>query len=206
MRTTLAASALMLALTAPAGGANRQSWDFVAAGKETVQLVYGVPDSEAVTISFWCEAKPKRIEIVTTLLPPRPRKGQAVKTPLSNGIVTAAYDGKIGHDAAHESFHFAASTAAEPKVLSILKSGTSLAIAIPGKQVRVPLRGGRQAPGAVRGRLLRPGLSARWLLCRSSVAACSPRTSTTFTAAHRSRIPQRDPYRVHPVAKHFAQQ
>jgi hypothetical protein len=26
-------------------------------------------------------------------------------------------------------------------VLSILKSGTSLAIAIPGKQVRVPLRG-----------------------------------------------------------------
>ncbi|MFL5071775.1 MAG: hypothetical protein ACJ8D9_19525 [Xanthobacteraceae bacterium] len=141
MRITLAASALMLALAVPAGGANKRSWDFVEADKETVQLVYGVPESEAVTISFWCEAKPKRIDIVTTVLPPRLRKGQPVKTTLSNGIVTAAYAGKIGYDTAHESFHLSASTAAEPKVVSILKSGTWLTIAIPGKQVRVPLRG-----------------------------------------------------------------
>src|SRR6266545_4589208 len=100
MRITLVASALMLALAGNAAGANKESWDFVEADKETVQLIYGVPESEAVTISFWCETKPKRIEIVTTVLPPRPRKGQTVKTTLSNGVATAAYDGKIGYDAA----------------------------------------------------------------------------------------------------------
>jgi hypothetical protein len=141
MRITLAASALMLALAGHAAGANKESWDFVEADKMTVELVYGVPESDAVTIAFWCETRRKRIEIVTTVLPPRPRKGQPVKTTLSNGAITAAYDGKIGYDAAHESFHFAASTAAEPTVVDILKSGTSLTIGIPGKQVRVPLRG-----------------------------------------------------------------
>ena len=40
-----------------------------------------------------------------------------------------------------EQFHVEAPTAAEPKVVDILKSGTSLTISIPGKQVRVPLRG-----------------------------------------------------------------
>jgi hypothetical protein len=38
-------------------------------------------------------------------------------------------------------FHFEASTAADPKVVDVLRSGTSLTISIPGKQHRVPLRG-----------------------------------------------------------------
>ena len=40
-----------------------------------------------------------------------------------------------------EGFYFEASTAAEPKVVDILKSGTSLTIGIPGKREVVPLRG-----------------------------------------------------------------
>ena len=139
MRVTLVASALMLALAAPVWGADEQEWGFVESGKD-VRLFYGVPDSGNLTIAFICEARPKRIVIVSTVLPPRPKKGQSVRTTLSNGAVSAAYGGKLGYSAS-EGFYVEAPTAAEPKVVTILKSGTSLTIGIPGKQERVPLRG-----------------------------------------------------------------
>jgi len=141
MRIKPAAFTLILALAVPAQGEEKESWDYVEDGRGSMQIVYGIPESEAVTIAFWCEPKRKRIEIVTTVLPSRPRKGQPLKTTLSNGTVTAAYDGKIGQDAGHETFHFAATTPADPKVLDVVRSGTSLTIGIPGKRERVPLRG-----------------------------------------------------------------
>ena len=139
MRLALMASAVTLALAVPAQGANKQSWGFVESGKEAL-LVYGVPESDIITISFICEATQKRIEIVTTVLPSKPRKGQPLRTTLTNGAVTAAHGGNVGHHPEH-GFHFEASTAAEPKVVDVLRSGTSLTIGIPGKQHRVPLRG-----------------------------------------------------------------
>ena len=60
MRVTLAASALMLALAAPTQGADKQSWGFVESGQEAL-LVYGIPESDIITLSFICEPKPKRI-------------------------------------------------------------------------------------------------------------------------------------------------
>ena len=138
MRVTLAAAALMLALAAPVQGADKYSWDFVKSGQE-VQLSYGVPETEIVTIAFIC--KSKRIEIISSVLPRRPKKGQPVRTTLRNGAVTAAYDGTFRYTSSEEGFYFKASAAAEPKVVAILKSGTSLTISIPGKQERVPLRG-----------------------------------------------------------------
>jgi hypothetical protein len=129
----------MLALAAPVWGADEQSWGYVESGKE-VRVFYGVPDSHNLTIAFVCDDKPKRIEIVSTVLPARPKKGQSIKTTLSNGAVTAAYGGKVG-GTSNEGFYVEARTAADPKVVAILKSGTSLTISIPGKQERVPLRG-----------------------------------------------------------------
>ena len=140
MRITLAASMAILAFAAPVQGANKESWGFVESGKEAL-LVYGVPESDVVTISFICDTEARRIEIVTTVLPRKPRREQPLKTTLGNGTATAAYDGKVGFSTATEEFHFAASVAAAPKVVDILKSGTSLTIGIPGRQVRVPLRG-----------------------------------------------------------------
>jgi hypothetical protein len=140
MRVTLAAFALTLALAAavPAQGADKYSWGFVKSGQE-VQLSYGVPESDIVTLTLRCAAK--RIEIISTVLPRRPKKGQPVRTTLRNGAVTAVYDGKFGYTSSDEGFYFEASAAAEPKVVAVLKSGTLLTISIPGKQERVPLRG-----------------------------------------------------------------
>ena len=139
MRVALMASALTLALAAPVEGANKESWGFVTSGDE-VLLVYGVPESDIITVSFICEPKANKLEIVTTVLPSRPRKGQPVKTTFGNGALTAAYDGKLGHHEEH-GYHVAAQTAADPKVVDILRSGTALTISIPGKRERVPLRG-----------------------------------------------------------------
>ena len=138
MRVALAASALLLTLAVPTRGADKYSWDFDKSGEE-VQLSYGVPESEIVTITFRCKAK--RIEIVSTVLPRKPKKGQAVRTTLSNGAATTAYDGKFNYTSSEEGFYFIASAAAEPKVVAVLKSGTSLKISVPGKEERVPLRG-----------------------------------------------------------------
>jgi hypothetical protein len=139
MRVALAAYAFMAALLSPVRGADRQVWDFVESGGEA-RLFYGVPESDTLTIVFACEAKPRRIEIVSTVVPPQPRKGQSLKTTLRNGADTAAYGGKIGHGASG-GFYFEAAVAAQPKVVDVLKSGTTLTISIPGKQERVPLRG-----------------------------------------------------------------
>jgi hypothetical protein len=139
MRVMLAASALMLALVAPAESAAERVWGFVKSDDD-VRLFYGVPDSGDVTLVFACVAKRKRIEIINTVLPHKPRIGQAVKTTLRNGAISAVNRGKLGHSES-EGFYVAASTAAYPAVLDVLKSGTSLTIGIPGRQERVPLRG-----------------------------------------------------------------
>jgi hypothetical protein len=128
----------MLALIAPVQGADKDVWGFIKSDGEA-RLFYGVPESDSVTIVFACEPEKKSIEIVTTVLPAKPRKGQPLKTTLKSGSVTAAHEGKIGSSS--DEFHVAAPAPAEPKVVEILKSGTSLTIAVPGRQVRVPLRG-----------------------------------------------------------------
>ena len=96
-RVSLAASALIVALAGPAKSADKQVWAFFKSGQETL-LFYGVPQSEAVTLIFRCEAKRegKRIEIVSTVLPAKPRKGQSARTTLSNGAVAIEHRGKFG--------------------------------------------------------------------------------------------------------------
>ena len=130
-------AALLLPAVSSAQGADKQAWGFIKSGVEA-RLFYGVPDSGNLTIAFVCEVK--RISIVTTVLPPHPKKGRTVRTTLSNGAVTAAYVGKLGHTES-EGFYVEASAASDAKILNVLRTGTSLRIAIGGKQERVPLRG-----------------------------------------------------------------
>ena len=144
MRTALA-TALMLALVvlvmAPAQALDKHSWGFIKTGASDARLIYGIPESDIVTLIFACDSGAGRIEIVTTVLPPKPRKGQPLRTTLRNGTVTAVYDGKVGYSSSSEEYHFEVSVAADPKVVGILKSGPSLTIGIPGRQERVPLKG-----------------------------------------------------------------
>jgi hypothetical protein len=139
MRLTLAVSALVLALAAPVQSADKESWDFYKSA-DMAQVGYGVPESDVITITFRCFFKKKPVEIVTSVLPKKPKKGTALKTTLTNSAVTARYDGTIGHHSEH-GYHFVAYAPAEPKLVDVLRSGTTLTISIPGEQIRVPLKG-----------------------------------------------------------------
>ena len=130
-----------LVLATPARAADNFSWGFLKLGKSEVSLSYGVSESDIVTLVFACDTKKNRIEIVTTVLPPKRRNGQALRTTLHNGAATAVYDGKVVRSTWSGEFHFEVSMAAEPKAMDIVKSGSSLVIGIPGRQVRVPLKG-----------------------------------------------------------------
>jgi hypothetical protein len=139
MRIALTALAATLALALPAQAQEPRQWGIYDAG-DNVRLFYGVPDSGDVTLVFICDPKPKPMSIVTVLLPRNPKDGQRVRTTLSNGTITAAYDSRIAENEA-EGAYGDAEAAADPKVLDVLRSGTAVTISIPGKRERVPLRG-----------------------------------------------------------------
>jgi hypothetical protein len=131
----------MLALTVSAQASNKFSWGFIKTGESEARLIYGIPESDIVTLVFICDAKKKRVDIVTNVLPAKQRKDQPLRTTLRNGATTVAYDGKIAYSTWSKEYHFEASTAAEPRVVDILKSGTSVTVGIPGHSERVPLKG-----------------------------------------------------------------
>lgn len=139
MRVALLALAAVIAWNGSAQAANKQVWHAYKSADE-VQVAYGVPESDVITIIFRCALKPqKHIEIVTSVLPRKPKKDRVLRTTLTNGGRAVAHDGKIGRSG--EDYHFVATTAAEPKAVAILKPGALLSIGIPGRQVQVPLRG-----------------------------------------------------------------
>lgn len=140
MRVALAAMMILLAL--PASGAERQSWGYVTSG-ETLQLFYGVPESDSLTIAFICRPKAKQIEVVSSVMPEGPKKGQLRTTILNNGVSSETFDGALaGEDA--DSLHFSSTVPAERKVTDILKSGRRLTIRMAGKRQSVPLRGAQK--------------------------------------------------------------
>jgi hypothetical protein len=140
MRAALAWCVVLLALAVPGRAENDESWGFVVASKQEVLLSYGIPESDLITINFFCRPAAKQIEIVTAILPAKPRKGQPLRTTLTNGTASAAYSGKAHHHEEH-GYHFVATTPIDRQVVEVLRSGTTLTIGIAGRQHRVPLRG-----------------------------------------------------------------
>ena len=60
--------ALLTVLLATPASAGKEQWSFVKSGSEAL-LVYGVPESDTITLSLICEPKRKSIDIITTVLP-----------------------------------------------------------------------------------------------------------------------------------------
>jgi hypothetical protein len=134
-----AAVALLLA-TAPALSADKQQWGFVKSQSE-VLLVYGVPESHAITLSFICEPNKKTIDIVTTVLPAKVASKRAGTIKLSNGTTKLEYAGKTSQYDEDTGIHFSAETAIEPRLFDFLDKGTSLGIEAFGARDSVPLKG-----------------------------------------------------------------
>jgi hypothetical protein len=57
------------------GGFEQICVAFYKTGESEARLIYGIPESDIVTLVFICDTKQKRIEIVTTVLPAKAKKG-----------------------------------------------------------------------------------------------------------------------------------
>lgn len=133
---------LAMLLLAPAGvqAADEQAWGFYPS-REDARLFYGVAESEAVTLSFICERKTRRLTIVSTVLPKTPKAGQRATIELRGAAKSASYAGVLAYERREETFHFEAVTAARPQVFDPLRSGASLEIRVAGARETVPLAG-----------------------------------------------------------------
>jgi len=137
MRALLAALLILMAL--PAQGAERQVWGFVTSD-DMVQLFYGIPESDGLTLAFICRTKTRQIEVFSSVMPEGPKKGQLRTTILHNGNSSETLDGKLEGDG-EDGLHFSSTVPAERKVTDILKSGRRLTIRVAGKRQSIPLRG-----------------------------------------------------------------
>jgi hypothetical protein len=139
MRIAMLLTVLALLLTAAPASADKQQWGFVISDR-AVLLVYGVLESDSITLSFICEPKRKMVDIVTTVLPPKVKLGQAGKVRLSNGSSSLEFAGKVGRDNEESGEHFSAPTAVDPRLFDLLEKGTSIRIDALGAHDSVPLR------------------------------------------------------------------
>ena len=140
MRKSMLCTAVAISLSAAPASADKEQWGFVKSDRN-VLLFFGVPESEAVTLSFICEPKRGRIAVVTTALPPTTRPGRPGRIRLSNGSSSLDYAGRTARDNDDAAVHVAASTAIDPRLFGLLETGTSLRIEALGARETVPLAG-----------------------------------------------------------------
>ena len=139
-RSTITFALTLLLSVAPAVSAEKQSWDLVRSGREAL-LVYGVTESEAITLSFICEPKKRQIDVVTTVLPAKSKVGQAATIKLTNGSASLAFNGKVGRDNEDSGEHVSAIAPIDARLFDLLENGTSVRIDALGAHDSVPLIG-----------------------------------------------------------------
>jgi hypothetical protein len=138
MRISILCGVFAMVLAAAAAAADEEQWGFVKSDRD-VQLFYGVPESEAVTLSFVCEPKRKRMAVITTVLPPDTRPKRSGKIRLSNGSSSLEYAGKTARPSNDGAVYIQASIALDPRVFALLETGTSLVVQSLGARESIPL-------------------------------------------------------------------
>jgi len=132
--------ATLLTITAAASTASGQDghvWGFVTTPQDA-RLFFGVPDSHEITLSLICERKRSRLQIITTVLPPKAVAGRAMNVRLSNGASTLEYSGKVARE--RDGLYLAA-TSPDSGIFRLLRTGSLLAIEVAGTRQNVPLKG-----------------------------------------------------------------
>ena len=127
LRMLIATLLTMTAAASTASGQDGHVWGFVTTPQDA-RLFFGVPDSHEITLSLICEPKRSRLQIITTVLPPKAVAGRAMNVRLSNGASTLEYSGKVARerdglsrgDLPNEYFR-------------LLRTGSLLAIEVAGK-------------------------------------------------------------------------
>jgi hypothetical protein len=113
-------------------------WGFVAS-RNDVRLFYGLEDSDQVTLNLICDPKRKRMQIVSTVLPPKPVAGRSVTTELRGDAGSFEFTGKIVANRDSGSY-ISAPMAIDSRPFNLLKAGLSLTVEVQGARQVVPLK------------------------------------------------------------------
>lgn len=130
---------LALALIAPAGAQEARSWMFNF-DSDTAVLQYGTPDSDDAVLVIACEPGKRSMRISefigsASLLP-----GHAAHLKLGNGAAVLDYPGQTVANEMDGTVNVEVSVAVDPKLIALLKAGTSLTVEVAGKQTAIPLK------------------------------------------------------------------
>jgi len=139
MKRTAVISSLALVLAAPAGTQEARTWMFNF-DSDTAVLQYGTPDSDDAVLVIACEPGKKSMHInefigSASLVPGRP-----AHLKLSNGTAVLDYAGQTVANEMDGTVNIEVSVPADPKLIALLKAGSSLTVDVAGKPTAIPLK------------------------------------------------------------------
>jgi hypothetical protein len=130
---------LALLFAAPAGAQEGRTWLFNF-DSDTAVLQYGTPDSDDAVLVIACEPGKKSMRInefvgSASLVP-----GRSAHLKLGNGTAVLDYAGQTVANEMDGTVNIEVSARVDPKLIALLKVGTTLTVDIAGKPTTIPLK------------------------------------------------------------------
>jgi hypothetical protein len=130
---------LALLLAASAGAQEARTWMFNF-DSDTAVLQYGTPESDDAVLVIACEPAKRSMRInefigSASLMPGRP-----ARLKLGNGTANLDYAGQTVANEMDGTVNVEVSAPLDPKLIALLKTGTTLTVDIGGKQTAIPLK------------------------------------------------------------------
>ena len=139
MQRTIAIGALALVLAAPAGAQAARSWMFNF-DSDTAVLQYGTPDSDDAVLVIACEPGKKSMHINEFIGSDKLMPGRTAHLKLGNGTAVVDYAGQTVANEMDGTVNIEVSAPIDPKLIALLKTGSTLTVDIAGKQTAIPLK------------------------------------------------------------------
>jgi hypothetical protein len=137
-RMTVIAS-LALLLAAPAGAQPARTWMFNF-DSDTAVLQYGTPDSDDAVLVIACEPAKKSMRINEFIGSASLMPGRTAHLKLGNGTTTLDYAGQTVANEMDGTVDIEVSGPVDPKLIALLKAGTTLTVDVAGKPTAIPLK------------------------------------------------------------------
>jgi hypothetical protein len=139
MKRAAVISSLALMLAAPAGAQEARTWMFNF-DSDTAVLQYGTPDSDDAVLVIACEPGKKSMRINEFVGSANLMPGRAAHLKLANGTAVVDYAGQTVANEMDGTVNIEVSVGVDPKLIALLKTGSTLTVDIAGKQTAIPLK------------------------------------------------------------------
>jgi hypothetical protein len=139
MKRSAVIAALALFIAAPARAQEARTWMFNF-DSDTAVLLYGTPESDDAALVISCEPGKKSMHINEFIGSADLVPGRAAHLKLSNGTAVLDYAGQTIANEMDGTVNIEVSVAPDPKLIALLKSGSSLTVDVAGKPTAIPLK------------------------------------------------------------------